>query len=181
MQAMTVSLFATLLVASAWAVREDVLAHRIPNRLTGSLLVTGLVLQLNFAGWSGLGEAALGVLVGLGMLLPLYVMRATGAGDVKLLAALGALLGPYWAALAGVYTLLVGGVLAGGYVLAGAASAAITPTGMSWPIRLQRAWGRAHDLRRERFPYALAIALGALGAAAERGDLRVVIDYLGLH
>ena len=45
----------TLLGASAWAVREDLLAHRIPNRLTGSLLCVALALQFAFGGWSGLG------------------------------------------------------------------------------------------------------------------------------
>ena len=47
----------------------------------------------------------LGILVGLGCLLPFYIARAMGAGDVKLLAATGALLGPYDALIAGICTL----------------------------------------------------------------------------
>jgi prepilin peptidase CpaA len=177
MHAATLPLFATLLGASAWAVREDVLAHRIPNRLTGSLLFLGLALQFAFGGWSALGQAALGAVVGLAVLLPLYLLRATGAGDVKLLAAVGTLLGPQWTLLAGLYTLIAGGALAVGYLLLGAIKAATAP-GLPWSLRIQHAYGRAQQLRHERFPYALAIAVGAIGAAAQRGDLAVAFDYV---
>lgn len=167
MQDLTLQLFATLLGASAWAVREDLLFRRIPNRLTGSLLCLGLALHFISGGWSALGIAFLGVLVGLAVLLPLYGLRATGAGDVKLLAAAGAVLGPYGIALAGAYTLISGGLLAAGYVLWGATHAALGAAGSPWPIRIQTARERAQQLRRERFPYALAIATGVLVAAAQ--------------
>jgi len=178
MQPMTVPLFVTLLGASTWAVREDLLEHRIPNRLTGSLLFLGVTLQLALGGWSALGDAALGFVVGLVVLLPLYLVRATGAGDVKLLAALGTLLGPYWILVAGLYTLIAGGALALGYLLHCALRAAIAPVGVSWPLRIQHGYERVQQLRRKRFPYALAIAIGAVGAAAQRGDLRALFDYL---
>jgi prepilin peptidase CpaA len=167
MQDLTPQLFATLLGASAWAVREDLLFHRIPNRLTGSLLCLGLALHFTSGGWSALGAAALGVPVGLTVLLPLYMLRATGAGDVKLLAAAGAVLGPWSIAVAGGYTLIAGGLLAAGYVLWGATNAAVAAAGNPWPIRIQTARERAQQLRRERFPYALAIATGVLAAAAQ--------------
>jgi prepilin peptidase CpaA len=178
MQGLTLPLTAILLSASAWAVREDLLAHRIPNRLTGSLLCLGFLLQFIIAGWSGLGQAALGTLVGLAILLPLYALRAMGAGDVKLLAAIGALLGPHWALVAGIYTLLAGGVLAVLYVMIGSARAALAPAGESWKQRLHHAGARAQQLRRERFPYALAIAVGALCAVAQRGDLQALYQFL---
>lgn len=178
MQGLTLPLTATLLGASAWAVREDLLAHRIPNRLTGSLFCLGCLLQFAIGGWSALGQAALGALVGLGILLPLYLLRAMGAGDVKLLAAIGALLGPHWALVAGISTLIAGGVLAVGYVLVGALRAAVAPAGASWSERLHHAGARAQLLRRERFPYALAIAIGVLSAVAQRGDLQVLYQFL---
>ena len=177
MQGLTLQLFAILLGASAWAVREDLLSHRIPNRLTGSLLCVGVALQFLFGGWAALGDAGLGVLTGLAMLLPFYLLRATGAGDVKLLAAAGALLGPHWTLLAGAYTLMAGGLLAGGYVLWKATTAANAPVGAPWPVRIQLARDRVQQLRRDRFPYALAIAIGVIGAAIQRGDLQVAFDY----
>jgi prepilin peptidase CpaA len=178
MQGLTLPLTATLLGASAWAVREDLLAHRIPNRLTGPLLCLGCLLQFAFGGWSALGQAALGTLVGLAILLPLYLLRAMGAGDVKLLAAIGALLGPRWALVAGIDTLLAGGVLAVGYVTVGTVRAALASAGLPCRVRLYHARERARQLRRERFPYALAIAIGALTAVAQRGDLQAVYQFL---
>lgn len=178
MQTITLPLMATLICASAWAVREDLLVHRIPNRLTGSLLCAGLALQLAFGGWSALTDAALGALVGLGMLLPLHLLRAMGAGDVKLLAAIGSLLGPHWTLIAGIYTLIAGAVLALGYVALGVLRAAALPAGAPWPLRIHSARERAQQLRRERFPYAIAIVIGALASVTERGDLLVAVGYL---
>jgi prepilin peptidase CpaA len=178
MNVITLPLLATLLCASAWAVREDVLFHRIPNGLVGALLCAGLAMQLILAGWEALGQAALGMLVGLAVLLPLYCLRATGAGDVKFLAALGTLLGPRWAFIAGLYTLIAGGVLALAYVLFEALAAAIAPHRIPWALRVHYAWERARQVRRERFPYALAIGIGAVAVVAQRGDLKVAFDYL---
>jgi prepilin peptidase CpaA len=178
LQVLTLPLIATLLGASAWAIREDLLFHRIPNRLTGSLLCVGLALQFAFGGWSGLGNAALGALIGLGVLLPLHLLRAMGAGDVKLLAALGSLLGPHWTLVAGVFTLIGGAVLAIGYVMVGALRAAALPAGAPWQLRIYNARERAQQLRHERFPYALAIVFGTFASVAQRGDLQAVISYL---
>ena len=170
--------FATLLGGGGWAARADLLTHRVPNRLTGCLLCVGLALGLSLDGWHGLEAATLGTLVGLGILLPFHLLRAMGAGDVKLLAALGSLLGPHWTFLAGMYTLLIGGVLAIGYVVVGSVRAAAAPERASLMARLQKASARAYQMRRERFPYAIAISLGALSAALERGDLQSSIVYL---
>jgi prepilin peptidase CpaA len=178
MQDLTLPLLAIVLSASAWAVREDLLAHRISNSLSGSLLAAGLALQLTFGGWTALGQALLGAVVGLAVLLPLYVMRATGAGDVKLLAGFGALLGPYGALLAGTYTLIAGGVLAIIYLVHGALRAALTPAGVPWALRFHTACACAQQMRHQRFPYALAIAIGTIAVMVQRGDLNTASNYL---
>lgn|SRR5665213_299926 len=178
MQGLTLPLVATLLGASAWAVREDLLSHRIPNRLTGSLLCAGLALQFGFGSWNGLGHAAQGVLVGLLTLLPLHLLRAMGAGDVKLLAAIGSLLGPSCTLSAGIYTLIAGAVLALVYVAFEALRAAALTADAPWPWRIYIARERAQQMRRERFPYALAIVIGAFAAIAQRGDLQAMFNYL---
>lgn len=84
---------------------------RVPNWLTYHFMVGGLA----FACWSGGREAFLlslaGVGVGLLTLLPLYAIGGMGAGDVKLMAGMGAWMGPALTLGAFVGTALVGGVL----------------------------------------------------------------------
>jgi len=86
--------------------------RRIPNWLTVSGFVTGVVVNGVLAGWPGLKLALLGALLGLGLLLPFVLLRSLGAGDWKLAGALGASLGPRQliAVLAG--TILLAGIMA---------------------------------------------------------------------
>lgn len=66
---------------------------RVPNWLTYPMVFSGLVYSSYAGGWAGLGDGMLGMLVGLACLLPLYAVGGMGAGDVKLLAGVGAWLG----------------------------------------------------------------------------------------
>lgn len=93
--------------ATYWDLRE----RRIPNALT--LPALGLALCLHGATQAGQGLllSFLGALAAGAMLLPGYFLRATGAGDVKLLMAVGAFLGLPAALMAGLLSLIVGGVL----------------------------------------------------------------------
>jgi prepilin peptidase CpaA len=178
-QGFTLLLAATLVCGVAWAVREDLLFHRISNRLTGSMLCVGLSMHTLAGAWTGLAQAILGILVGLGCLLPFYIARATGAGDVKLLAAAGALLGPQDAWMAGLSTLLIGAVLAILYLVGGAVRAiARAPAGCSWKMRAAHAHLRVQELRRERMPYALAVALGSLTAGSQSGELTQALSSI---
>jgi prepilin peptidase CpaA len=87
----------------------DVKARRIPNRLTYSAILAGLVLQTAFHGWRGLLlSAGGGVLFG-GIFMLFHLVRAMGAGDVKLATALGCVVG-----LAGSPRLMFATALAGG-------------------------------------------------------------------
>jgi prepilin peptidase CpaA len=90
----------------------DVRWRRIPNWLTLSALVGGLVLQVSRLGPPGALVALGGAALRLGVLLPFYAIGAIGAGDVKLLAGLGALLGPLALVSVVIYGAIVGGVIA---------------------------------------------------------------------
>jgi prepilin peptidase CpaA len=99
-----------LSVASVAAV-IDVRSRRIPNWLTFGTLVLGVVINAWLHGFSGALTAIAGAGLGAALLLPFYLLRAMGAGDVKLLAALGALLGPSALLSVAVYGALVGGAM----------------------------------------------------------------------
>ena len=98
----------------------DVRTHRIPNWLVllGAVTcIAGQMIQpalLEF----GIAGALKGIAVGFALLLPLYLLRATGAGDVKLMAMVGAYLGPWGVASAVLLSFIAGGVLALTVVLA---------------------------------------------------------------
>jgi prepilin peptidase CpaA len=98
----------------------DVRSHRIPNWLVllGAVTcIAGQMIQpalLEF----GIAGALKGIAVGFALLLPLYLLRATGAGDVKLMAMVGAYLGPWGVASAVLLSFIAGGVLALVVVLA---------------------------------------------------------------
>ncbi len=68
--------------------------RRIPNWLTVPALALGIVLGAVMGGWAGAKSSLLGAGLGLLLLLPFVVIRALGAGDWKLVGALGSYLGP---------------------------------------------------------------------------------------
>src|SRR3984957_18255845 len=90
----------------------DIRFRRIPNWLVLAGIIVGFTWNMYSTGWSGLGRAAGGLGLGFVLYFPLYLIRARGAGDVKLLAAVGAITGPgncFWIFL---LTAILGGVIA---------------------------------------------------------------------
>jgi prepilin peptidase CpaA len=83
-----------LLVLLIWASLTDLRERRIPNWLTVSLALIGLAQSAS--GWHqiGPGQAILGLLVGFGITFILFAIGALGGGDVKLMGAVGAWVGP---------------------------------------------------------------------------------------
>lgn len=90
-----------LMLLLVWAAVEDLRARRIPNVITLTLLASGLLRAALFDGTPTFAQALAGMGVGFGLTFVLFVLGAMGGGDVKLMAAVGAWLGP-WGAL-GVY------------------------------------------------------------------------------
>jgi len=95
----------------AWAAWTDLASRRIPN----ALVAVGLCLALASVsmGWTALSlsQCALGALSGLLLFLPLYLLGAVGAGDAKLMTAVGAFVGAQAVVWVTVYTALIGGVM----------------------------------------------------------------------
>lgn len=90
---------------------------KVPNWLTFPLIISGWVYSTAAYGWEGLGSSLLGTAVGLGLLLPLYAIGGMGAGDVKLLAGVGAWVGATVTFYAFCVSALAGGIIALGMVL----------------------------------------------------------------
>jgi prepilin peptidase CpaA len=96
----------------------DLRTQRIPNALTLSAAVAAIVFHAATAGWSGAGFSVSGWLVGTLIFFPFFVVRGMGAGDVKLLAAFGAWLGPRDVLYAAAATAVIGALFALAVIIA---------------------------------------------------------------
>jgi len=103
---------AVLIPATLVACWIDYSARKVPNWLNAALAASGIVAQTAYFGWSGLGAATLGMLVGLGVLIIPWAMHGMGAGDVKLMAAIGAWVGPATCFTSFAVGAVVGGIIA---------------------------------------------------------------------
>jgi prepilin peptidase CpaA len=90
----------------------DLRTRRIPNALTFSGVATALLFHLLTGGWTAAGWSIAGCLLGFLLFFPLFALRGMGAGDVKLLAAVGAWLGPSQVLIAALATSIAGGLIA---------------------------------------------------------------------
>ena len=149
-----------ILAVVAVAVVTDLRRRRIYNVLTFPAMALGLVLNTWLDGLTGLGMAVAGFLLGGAIFLLPVAAGGRGAGDLKLLAALGALGGPafvFWCAL---YTSMIGGVLAVVVLLVKRRFLAVAG-GMALDAYTMQAPRMTSNIR---LPYALPIALGAIVA-----------------
>ena len=146
----------------------DLRTRRVPNALTMSMAAAGMALAVMRAGPMGLAVAVAGFVLGAVLMLPGHVLGGTGAGDVKLLAASGALLGPAPTFYAFVATAISGGVLA---VMVAIYRGRLRRT-LDTTRRLALADGAVAEIEdataNNRFAYAPAIAVGVILAAASR-------------
>ena len=166
-----------LTILLLFAAIADYRSHRIPNQLV--LLGMAFALIDQCVRWPVL-EGPLfvigGVLVGFGLFLPLYLLRAMGAGDVKLLAMVGAFLGPADAFRVALASMIVGGVMAILFVTVNG-----TIGLMARNLRslfqvgfLDVLGGRAPDLQVSpsvsagRLPYGVAISAGTMSYLVAR-------------
>jgi prepilin peptidase CpaA len=103
-----------LLGLTGIAAITDGYSRRIPNALVVAGFLVGLCLNTWLAGWAGLQQSLLGFGLAVLIYVPLFVLRAMGGGDVKLMAAAGAIVGPRdW------FTLFILASLAGGAIALG--------------------------------------------------------------
>ena len=98
--------------AASVAAVTDVVEFRVRNALTLPLMAAGLIYHSAVSGWTGLSTSFLGLLFGLGVLIVPWLLGLMGAGDVKLLAGVGAWLGLSGALIAFVVASVAAGLYA---------------------------------------------------------------------
>jgi len=167
-------LIALLIVASVC----DFRIYRIPNWLTAGGMVLGLLYNaaVPISPHVGFLWALEGLLLGLLMTLPLYVLKAMGAGDIKLIAMAGAFLGAPAIFYAVISTFIVGGVAALGYALFNRALGRMLGNvkNIVQIVLLSAIDGIKPDVHMEtsksvgRLPYGVSICIGVTGYMVAR-------------
>ena len=159
---------APVLVIATLAARADVRTRRIPNHLTLPAIAIALASHLVLRGPSGLADSATGMAIAGIALLPGWLMKWMGAGDVKLVAALGAWFGMPLAVVMLLLSLVAGGVCSLALavrrrVVVKALQGAATLGTMAL-AQAGRPGGATAVTTGIRFPFALAVFAGAAGA-----------------
>ena len=153
-----------ILAVVAIAVVTDIRRRRIYNVLTFPAMTLGIVLNTFLNGGTGLLFAVSGLLLGAAIFFIPVAAGGRGAGDLKLLAAVGALGGPefvFWCAL---FTSMIGGVFAIAVLLAKRRFIRVAG-GMVLDLYTQQSPRMDSNIR---MPYAIPIALGAVAALVFR-------------
>lgn len=102
-------IFFSLLLTTAVT---DLAYKKIYNFITLPAIVLGLLGNSVFGGWGGLKLSLIGLLIGAGVFFLIFIFGGMGGGDVKLMAAIGALMGYPFIVRAVFYSILVGGLMA---------------------------------------------------------------------
>lgn len=89
----------------------DLINHKILNVIVIPGAILGFIINVDYTGWQGFLFSGKGLLVGIGLLLIPFIMGGLGAGDVKLLGAIGAIKGTEF-----VFNTFLGTALAGGII-----------------------------------------------------------------
>jgi prepilin peptidase CpaA len=163
---MTVNVFVGTLLALACI--SDLRTRRIPNVLTLSAAAVALVFHLVTGGPAAAGWSVAGWIVGFLLFLPIFALRGMGAGDVKLLAAVGAWLGPMQVAIAALVTSVAGGVIAivvalgSGYLKQALSNLSLLL--MHWRVVGVQPLEQVtlHGTKGPRLAYAIPIAIGTV-------------------
>lgn len=144
----------------------DIRTRRVPNEMSLGIAASGIALAATHVTNVSTAGAIGGLAVGLLLMLPGHAIGATGAGDVKLFAAIATLLGPTRTVAAFAYTAILGAALA---LVVAVNRRRLQETLQQTATLVMTGGANVTDIERpaanNRFAYAPAIALGALVAA----------------
>jgi prepilin peptidase CpaA len=155
-------LFIVITILAVSSGYSDLKVRRIPNFLTLPGILAGFILNFAIFGLPGLKSSAIGFLMGFGFFLIFYLFGGMGAGDVKLMGAIGALLG---------YPLILQSFLFTAMAGLGIVLALMFPA-ISYSFKTMN-FSNIWSLRKVYIPYGLAISIGTLLTLAF--NLRLVL------
>ena len=150
----------------------DVRSSKIPNAITFPLACIGLAIHSISDGLEGFLFSLEGLGLGFSLLLVFYILGGMGAGDVKLLGAVGAVIGPYDVFIAFLITACLGGLYAIGLMVLtwGLPSTAerVKVILTTWLVARVFTGPPAPEKGHPKLRYGLVIGLGALFSQAWR-------------
>ena len=157
---------AVLIPLAVTVIYNDVRYRRIPNFLVLTALISGVVINLVYGGWHGLGSGIMGFGLGFIPMLLLHIFGAMGAGDVKLFGAVGTILGVSLMPSTLVLVEILGGLLAIYTTLRAGTMLATLHGVLRIFVGVLPGWemprfAMAPD-RRHTIPYGVAIMVGSL-------------------
>jgi prepilin peptidase CpaA len=153
---------APVIVLVTVAARADVRTRTIPNHLTFPALLLGIATHTALAGPEGFRSSLAGLAIAGGVLIPGWLFRWMGAGDVKLMAAVGAWLGWPQALIAVLASLVMGGAISLIVALRrGMLRQALTGAMLIGASTIARTGGAPTVTTGVRFPFALAVMAGS--------------------
>ncbi|MHB1651924.1 MAG: A24 family peptidase [Desulfitobacteriaceae bacterium] len=154
-----IALTLTLSLA-AWT---DWREHRIYNVLLGPALFLALAIHIVQGGWVGLSASLWGTTIGFGLLLLPYLLGGMGAGDVKLLAVIGAFGGARFVLTGFLYGAIIGGIFSAALLARRHVLVATFKRYLLLLPFLSNLSILGEDMRaarQEKFPYGIALCLG---------------------
>jgi prepilin peptidase CpaA len=154
-----------LIIVLVICLLTDLKSRMIYNKVIFPTLLLAFVLHAFTPIGSGIVFSLLGFITGLGLLLIPYLLGGMGAGDVKLLALIGAMKGATFVFITGIYMALIGGVIALGIIflrkgaLIRIKSIIYSIAGMKSGVKIPLAIDK--DALQATYPYGVAIVGGA--------------------
>ncbi|MEH7094848.1 A24 family peptidase [Neobacillus vireti] len=160
-----------LLVTLAISVYTDLKSRKIYNKVIYPALLMAVITHLILQGWDGILTSLGGFAVGLGLLIIPFFMGGIGAGDVKLLALVGACKGWVFAIYTGIYMAFFGALIAL-FLLAFGKGMFKKLVIFLNGIKNKQNWSNQFN-RKTTYPYGVAIAAGAILALFLEGRVNL--------
>jgi prepilin peptidase CpaA len=151
----------------------DVTSQRIYNKVIFPAILVTLIIHLAYSGLEGLKFSLLGFAAGLAILIIPYYLGGIGAGDVKLLAAIGAIKGSMFVFNTAIYMAVIGGIMALLIIITHKEFFRFIKEFKNWLLSfflgINYSFKTSSSVLLQKYPYGVAIVGGALVCLVFKG------------